>query len=135
MRGGWSRFGLYVVAVASLIVLVFFATRGEPQTFVVITAQIAFVAVSAYLMTFVVWPRRTPQSAAHPSKRAPGPTSRAAARPEIDRRPVAVIENRPAGSEPGSRVHLPEVPTSRANRGRRPDDRQPTGEFRWPAQR
>lgn len=135
MRGGWRRFGLYVVAVVALVSLVFVATRGNEQSASLVVAQIAFVGAMAYLLTFLVWPRPTPQSAAHPSKRAPRRVVVDEPRPEMDRRPVAVIENRPAGSDPGSRVHIPEVPTSRGTRGRRPDDRQPTNEMRWPAQR
>jgi len=138
MRGGWKRFGLYLVVVAALIGLVVVATRGEPRTAALVAAQVLFVAGMSYLLTFIVWPRRVPRSAAQPSmqnRRPPGPSTKKQPRPEVDRRPVAVINPRPAGSKPGSRVHIPESPTERGSRGRRPDRRQPTGEIRWPAQR
>jgi len=133
MRGGWKRFGLYVAAVISLVAMVFLATRGEPRTIGLVVAQVIFVGGMAYLLTFLVWPRRRPQER---SAEVPN-VERAPKRPvaDVDRRPVAVIGNRPAGSKPGSEVHYPESPTIRASRGRRPDRRQSTGEIRWPAQR
>lgn len=138
MRGGWKRLGLYFVTVVALIAVVFVATRNEPTTVGLLAGQLVFIAGISYLLTFLVWPRRVPQSNAHPSKRPPrSPRTEIAGmpRPEFDRRPVAVIANRPAGSEPGSGVHIPEVPTARASRGRRPDRRPTTNEFKWPAQR
>lgn len=137
MRGGWRRFGLYIVAVLVLIGLVFVATRDESRTAGLVVAQVVFVGGMSYLLTFIVWPRRAaaprPKAAKNDGARpTPGP---ARPQPEADPRPVAVIGNRPAGSKPGERVHIPDVPTSRSSRGRRPDRRQPTGDFKWPAQR
>ena len=135
MRPGWSRFGLFVIAVGGLVAIVILATGREQQTPGLVAAQLLFIAGMAYLITFLVWPRRSSVSAAHPSVRAvrrPVPDEPS---PEMDKRPVLVIGNRPAGSAPGSRVHVRDVPTVRNARGRRPDERQPTGELRWPAQR
>ena len=135
MRGGWKRFGLYVLAVSTLIALVFFATRGEPRTIGLVAALVVFVACGAYLITFMVWPRRIRVHAAPPLEAPAEPRVAGPPRAEPDRRPVAVIGDRPAGSKPGSRVHIPEAPTNRGNRGRRPDRRQSTGEIKWPVQR
>ena len=135
MRGGLKRFGLYVAAVAGLVGLVYFAAREEPRSLEIVLAQAIFIAGMSYLMTFLFWPRRVPHSAAHPSMREERSHVPNEPRPEVDRRPVAVIGNRPAGSKPGERVHVAEAPMPRGTRGRRPDDRQPTGDFRWPAQR
>lgn len=132
MRGGWKRFGLYLGVVCALVATVFVATRGEERTMGLVAAQVVFVGGMAYLLTFLVWPRRQLQK--HRAER-PTPTPSARQRPEVDRRPVAVIGNRPAGSKPGSQVHIPESPTNRGSRGRRPDRRQSTGEIKWPAQR
>jgi hypothetical protein len=134
MRGGWRRFGLFIAAVVALVVLVSLATQGEERTLGLVLAQLGFISGMSYLVTFLVWPRRT-RSPAHPSMRATRRTQVPdEPSPDLDPRPVLVIGNRPAGSQPASRVHVPESPTSRSARGRRPDDRQPTGEMRWPAQ-
>lgn len=126
---------MFVVTVCGLVALVVLATNGEERTTGLIAAQMLFIAGMAYLITFLVWPRRAPVSSAHPSVRAvrrPVPDEPS---PETDKRPVLVIGNRPAGSAPGSRVHMRDVPTVRSTRGRKPGERQPTGELRWPAQR
>lgn len=135
MRRGWRRLGLFLLAVAGLISLVAFATNGDEQTASLVAAQLVFIAGMSYLLTFLVWPRRTPVSKAHPSVRSgPRPVPDEPS-PELDPRPVLVIGSRPAGSRPGSRVHLREIPTERGLRGRKPNERQQTGEFRWPVQR
>lgn len=135
MRGGWRSFGLFVAAAISLVAVVSLATRDQERATEIVALQAAFIAAMAYLITFVVWPRRVPRSEAHPSYRKTRTAVPNEPSPELDERPVAVIGNRPAGSKPGSRVHVAEVPTSRGTRGRRPDNRQPSGEIRWPAQR
>lgn len=135
MRRGWGRLGLFVLAVAGLVAVVTLATSAEETTAWVIAAEVLFIAGMSYLITFLVWPRRSPVSPAHPSVngvRRPVPDEQS---PETDKRPVLVIGNRPAGSAPGSRVHMRDLPTARATRGRKPGERQPTGELRWPAQR
>lgn len=135
MRRGWRRFGLFVMVVGSLVALVVFATQGQEQTAGMVVAQLLFIAGMSYLITFLVWPRRVPVSPSHPSVRAERRPVPDEPSPENDRRPVLVIGNRPAGSAPGSRVHVRDVPTARTSRGRKPGERQPTGELRWPAQR
>ena len=135
MRRGWRRLGLFVLAVAGLVAIVMYATYDEEPTSQLILAEILFIAGVAYLLTFLVWPRRAPVSASHPSVngvRRPVPDERAL---ETDKRPVLVIGNRPAGSPPASRVHVRDLPTARGPRGRKPGERQPTSELRWPAQR
>ncbi len=134
MRRGWRRLGLFVLAVAALVAVVVFATTKEEATPQLVAAEVLFIAGMAYLITFLVWPRRAPISRSHPSVNAvarPVPDERI---PESDKRPVLVIGNRPAGSLPGSRVHVRDLPTARGSRGRKPGERQHTGELRWPAQ-
>lgn len=135
MRGGWGRFGLFTLAVAGLVSVVVLATSGEAQTAPLVAVQVVFIAAMAYLITFLVWPRRPPISVDHPSVRAVRRPIPDEPSPQSDERPVLVIGNRPAGSAPGSRIHIREAPTVRGSRGRKPSERQPTGEFRWPVQR
>ena len=135
MRSGWRRFGAFGVAVAGTIVLVVYTTRDEPQSTELLLTQIGFIAAVAYLVTFLVWPRRVHVSSAHPSRRrvAPAVPPEPAMR-DRDPRPVLVIGDRPAGSRPGSRVHVRDTPTLRAARGRRPGPRS-QATIRWPIQR
>jgi len=134
MRGGWSRFGLYIVAVAALIAVVLTATTGAERSVGEVLAQVLFIGAVAYLLTFIAWPRRTPLSSNHPSmsgaKKAPASKD---ARPQPDKRPVVVIGPRPAGSRPGAEIHAIDDASERPSRGRRPSERQSTGEMRWPA--
>ena len=126
---------LFVAAVAAVITVVMLATKGEQRTAGLVTAQLVFISGMSYLITFLVWPRQSPVSSAHPSHRvARGPVPDEP-RLNVDERPVLVIGHRPAGSPPASRVHIRDIPTTRTARGRKPGERQPTGEFRWPAQR
>jgi hypothetical protein len=135
MRRGWRRFGLFIASVAAVIAVVLLATNGEQRTTGLVAAQLVFIGGMSYLITFLVWPRRSPVSSAHPSTRAARRPVPDELSPAIDERPVLVIGHRPAGSPPGSRVHIRDVPTVRSTRGRKPGERQPTGELRWPAQR
>lgn len=132
MRGGWKRFGIYIGAVLALIAVAFVATRNEPNTAGLVIAQLVFIGGMSYLLTFLVWPRRVPQSDAHPSKQQPR-TSRQTPgpRPQIDRRPAPVVSAQVEIDE----AHLSESPTARMSRGRRPDRRPATAEIKWPAQR
>ena len=129
MRTGWKRFGAFVVVVVALVALVELATRNEPRSASLLAIEIGFIAAMAYLVTFLVWPRRVPQV----HGRRPGVAVRTRA-PRPDARPVVVIGDRPAGSKPGSSLHLRDTPTTRAVRGRRPGPR-PQAEIRWPAKR
>ncbi len=134
MRGGWSRFWLYMAVVAALVVVVVLATSGVQRSAGEVIAQVVFIGGMAYLITFVVWPRRT-VSPAHPAVRAKDMKKQRKAeakKPQPDARPVVVIGSRPAGSKPGAHVHARETPTARSSRGRRPSPRQATGEMRWP---
>ena len=116
------------------MLLVLLATEGEERTTGLVAAQIVFIAGMSYLITFLVWPRKSPISQAHPSLRAARTPVPDEPSPRTDQRQVLVIGSRPAGSAPGSRVHIRDTPTSRSTRGRRPGERQPTGELRWPVQ-
>ncbi len=132
MRSGWKRFGAFGASVIALIAFVALATRDETRSAGLLAAQIGFIALVSYLVTFLVWPRKTHVSPAHPSRSAqPGPVPDEAT-PDPDVRPVLVIGDRPAGSRPGSRVHLRDSPTTRAARGRRPGPRGRAEEIRWP---
>ena len=135
MRRGWRRLGLFVLAVAGLVAVVILATSNEEPTPGLIVAEVLFIAGMSYLMTFLVWPRRLRVLASHPSVNAVRRPVPQEPSPESDKRPVLVIGNRPAGSPPASRVHVRDLPTARGTRGRKPNERQPTGELRWPAQR
>ena len=137
MQGKWKRFGAFLLAVVAIVAAITLGTRGQSLSTGEVIARVALVGVLSYLLTFLFWPRRSrrsvgqravPQSSARPG------TPRAD-RPVVDERPVAVIQPRPAGSRPGSRVHIPETPTERNPRGRRRDTRQAGRDFQWPAQR
>lgn len=135
MRGGWSRFGLYVAVVATLVVVVLFATSGAERGAGEVLAQLLFIGAMAYLLTFLVWPRRTGLSRRHPAMAPPSATDSARSTrptPDVDERPVLVIGPRPAGSRPGAEIHIRDTPVERPSRGRRPSERQVTGEMRWP---
>jgi len=136
MRGGWRRFGLYIATVASLVAIITIATRGDGGGFNTVVAQLLFIGAIAYLLTFVVWPRRTRLSSQHPAIANGGEVPRPGPRletPEPDQRPVMRIEPRPPGSHPASEVHARDRLAERPSRGRRPTQRQSTGEMRWPA--
>ncbi len=136
MRGGWSRFGLYIAVVVLLVAIVTIATAGGGGGFEVIAAQLLFIAAMAYLLTFVIWPRRNRLSGRRDAntqandgqeKKAP------AVSPKPDKRPVMRIGNREPGSRPAAEVHARDRIAERPSRGRRPTERQSTGEMRWPA--
>lgn len=133
MRSAWKRLALFFLIVIVLVALVVLATRTEPRSTLLLAGQIGFLAVASYLLTFVVWPRRTPVSEAHPSHGRPSAVPEEPGLAE-DGRPVLVIGDRPAGSRPGSSVHWRDTPTMRASRGRRPGPR-PKDDIRWPAGR
>ena len=141
MKGKWKRFGVFVLAATALIGAVVVTAREGSQGTLGLVARVWLVGVMAYLITFVVWPRRTEVvvEAKSPGS-VPGPKSNnssksRAQRPQGDLRPVVVIQPRPAGSRPGSRLHMAENPTPRNSRGRPINDRQSNRDFRWPAQR
>ena len=136
MRGGWRHFGLYIAVVALLVVIVSFASRGDGGGLSVVAAQLLLIGTLAYLLTFIVWPRRNRQSTQPTAlvdvdqgtdKGARVPT------PESDQRPVMFIGPRDPGSRPASEVHAQDRLAERPSRGRRPTQRQSTGEMRWPA--
>ncbi len=145
MKGKWTRFGAFAVAAACLVAAVVMVTRGEDQTTGQAWLSIVLIGVVAYLITFVVWPRRLMVERANEKKSAgaqtadtpqPSKQSSTSKRPVVDERPVAVIQPRPAGSRPASRVHVAETPTARSPRGRRVGDRRSSEQdFRWPASR
>ena len=137
MKGKWQRFGFFSLAVAALIVVMMLGTREASLSTTEVFARVAFIGFISYLLTCAVWPRR--RSQAHVSippatltdeTAAPEPP---VAKPQPDQRPVAIIQPRPAGSRPASRVHIPETPTVRSPRGRRLDERSSEREFNWPA--
>lgn len=134
MRSGWVRLGTYVGMVIAVVAVVFVASRNEPRSASLLIGQIGAIGAVAWMLTFLVWPRRRPVSDAHPSRssRRPGPVPEEA--PTSDDRPVVVIGHRAVGSPPASEVHLREQPTVRSSRGRRPGPRR-QGEIRWPAAR
>jgi hypothetical protein len=133
MRSAWKRLAVFVLIVAAVVAAVILATRSEARSAGLLTGQVVFVAIASYLLTFGIWPRRSPVSDAHPSRGRPSAVPEEPGLAE-DRRPVLVIGDRPAGSQPGSSVHLRDNPTMRAARGRRPGPR-PNSEIRWPAGR
>lgn len=130
--GKWKRFGVFTIAAIALVAAVALSTRGVERGVSDALLGVVLVGALTYLVTFVVWPRkdalqRSDQQRVRAVKRP--------VQPRPDRRPVAVIEPRPAGSRPASRVHLPESPTARNSRGRRLDGRQSGRDFQWPAPR
>ena len=133
MRSAWKRLALFFLIVIALVALVIVATRSEPRSTALLLGQVGFLAVASYLLTFLVWPRRSRVSDAHPSHGRPSAVPEEPAMVD-DNRPVLVIGDRPAGSRPGSSVHWRDTPTMRAARGRRPGPR-PNSEIRWPAGR
>ena len=136
MRPGWSRFGLYIAVVVLLVVIVVIATAGGGGGIGVIAAQLLFISAMAYLLTFVVWPRRTRLSSQHPAlaQAEDEPEMKALmASPKPDNRPVMRINPRESGSHPAAEVHELDRLAERPSRGRRPNERQSTGEMRWPA--
>lgn len=143
MQGKWKRFGAFIAAVVAIIGAITFGTRGQSLSTAEVIALVALVGVLAYLLTFAVWPRKLRSSTRHAAAGQPEMAARnpglerhpRVERPVVDERPVAVIQPRPAGSRPGSRVHIPESPLERNPRGRRRDSRQPDRDFQWPAQR
>ncbi len=134
MRGGWSRFWLYMTVVVGLVVVVVLTTSGSERNAGEVIAQVVFIGAMAYLTTFVVWPRRTalPSTVAAKVNQDSAEPVVEPRKPQPDARPVMVIGSRPAGSQPGAHVHVRETPTARNARGRRPSPRQSTGEMRWP---
>ena len=133
MRSGWSRFGLYVIVVVALVVVVLTATTGAERSLGEAAAQLGFIAAMSYLLTFIVWPRRTRLSRQHhtqgaSSQRAEPPRTKQAPRP--DQRSAT-----PGPKAPDARaeVHAREASVEKRSRGRRPSERQSTGEMRWPA--
>ena len=144
MRGGWRRFGLYITVVAVLVAIVLIATRGSGGGFGLAAAQVFFVGVLAYLLTFFIWPRRTKLSSQHriiaesvdlvvdDPTTEPKMARREPAAPERPVRkvgPVPPVKN----PRPAADSHARETPVQRSARGRRPSERQATGEMRWPA--
>lgn len=135
MRTGWKRWGAFLGIVALLVAFVTVATWNETQSSALLLTEVAFIAVVSYLITFLIWPRQLRVSRAHPS-RSPAPPA-VPAEPALydhDPRPVLVIGDRPAGSKPGTRVHLRDTPTLRGGRGRRPGPRS-RRDIQWPASR
>ncbi|MGI9606554.1 MAG: hypothetical protein ACR2P0_10490 [Acidimicrobiales bacterium] len=133
MRSGWKGLGVFALSVVGIVALVLVATRHEPRTSMLLLTQVGFIALMSYLVTFLVWPRKVMIPRSHPSRHTPPgdvPKERALG---PDPRPVLVIGDRPAGSRPGSSVHVRDTPTVRGARGRRPDPRS-RPEIRWPAQ-
>lgn len=160
MHGKWGRFGAFIAAAILIVAAVVLGTENTTRGWTQILVQSAIIAVGVYATTFIVWPRsffrRTPTQVAPPKALteavaesdlldedpakvvAEAETDKFEPRrgtPERDERPVAVIEPRPAGSKPGSRVHIPESPTVRNPRGRPVGGHEPSRDFRWPAQR
>ncbi len=150
MNGKWGRFGAFIVAAALIVAAVVLGTGGGTRTWTQFFIQVTIIAVGVYATTFVVWPRsmfrRSSRSVARQRQRVPvdvvrgsdldeGPSPLRIKAPQPDDRPVAIIKPRPAGSQPGSRVHIPESPTVRNPRGRPVGGREPSKDFRWPAQR
>lgn len=157
MNAKWGRFGAFIVAAILIVTAVILGTENTTRSWIQVVFQAAIIAVAVYATTFVVWPRRffgrTRVSVApeHPvdgrdeagqvqpdEEQAEVDPGEARSRPDAplpDERPVAVIEPRPAGSKPGSRVHIPESPTVRNPRGRPIGGHEPSRDFRWPAQR
>ncbi len=136
MRSGWLRWAAFFAAIGALVAFVTVATWNEPQSTELLVTEAAFIGVVAYLVTHLIWPRshRGPAST-HPSRRQePSPVPIEPGLADHDPRPVLVIGDRPAGSRPGSRVHVRDTPTMRATRGRRPGPRSQR-QFQWPAQR
>lgn len=136
MRGGWSRFGLYIAVVVLLVVIVVIATAGGGGGIEVIAAQLFFIGAMSYLLTFIIWPRRSRLSGRSDADRQTpqdAPPTSAKATPEPDQRPVMRIGPRKPGSHPAAEVHALDRLAERPSRGRRPTERQSTGEMRWPA--
>lgn len=135
MRTGWKRWVAFLGTVSLLVAFVTLATWNETQSTALLVTEVAFIAVVSYLMTFLIWPRQLRHSRAHPSRsEAPSAVPAERALYDHDPRPVLVIGDRPAGSKPGTRVHLRDTPTLRSGRGRRPGPRS-RRDIEWPANR
>jgi len=130
------RWAAFFAAVGALVTFVTMATWNEPQSTELLVTEAAFIGVVAYLVTHLIWPRHHRGSpSTHPSRRqAPSPVPAEPSLADHDPRPVFVIGERPAGSRPGSHVHVRDTPTVRSTRGRRPGPRTQR-QFEWPAQR
>ena len=135
MRGGWRRFGLYIAAVAVLVVVVIAASGSDSGGFAVIAAQLFLIGTLAYLFTFVAWPRRARRGSQHRvSDEIETPEElRSPAGPKPEKRPKTTPDRLPAPLRAKAEGHVPERLAERPSRGRRPTERQSTGEMRWPA--
>ncbi len=132
MRTGLKRWVGFLAVVSTLVAFVTLATWNEAQSTELLITEVAFIGVVSYLVTFLIWPRQHRSSPAHPSRSAqPAAVPPEPALLDHDPRPVLVIGDRPAGSRPGSRVHLRDSPTMRSTRGRRPGPRSHR-QIQWP---
>ena len=68
MRTGWKRWVSFLVVVSGLVAFITFATRNEEQSTGLLITEVSFIAVVAYLVTFLIWPRQHRVSSAHPSR-------------------------------------------------------------------
>lgn len=136
MRRGWSRFGLYVIVVVVLVVVVLATTTGTERSVGEVVAQLVFIGGTSYLLTFIVWPRRTRLSRRHhtqvdSSKLIEARRTKQAPKPDQPSTPGPAVSQARAAA--GAEVHAREASVEKRSRGRRPSERQSTGEMRWPA--
>ena len=161
MNAKWGRFGAFIVAAILIVAAVVLGTESTTRSWGQVLIQSAIIAVGVYATTFIVWPRSFFRRSIQPKVAQTTPAENVEDEdqdaltedelakldeveaddtghpntPVPDERPVAVIQPRPAGSKPGSRVHIPESPTVRNPRGRPVGGHEPSRDFRWPAQR
>ena len=142
MRGGWSRFGIYILITVAAVAAVLLVTRQLESNPATVFAQFAVIGLIAFGATFVIWPRRTsrnatktPQQGSEAPTASQKPPTAPGQKPGPTRSPENSAESasETAGTRPGPRTHSSENPASRGSRGRRPEDRPQDTGIHWPA--